>query len=75
MGKEAKSKIFKVVQANADAGTQTDEGATRVRLIRAPKRSDVEKHVLQEFSIDVATHDDVYSLGKVGVEIEETAGE
>lgn len=68
-------KIWRVKQANADAGVQADEGATRVRLIRAPKRSDVEKHVLQEFSIDVATHDDVYSLGKEGVEIEEVASE
>lgn len=75
MAKEAKLKIFKVTHANADEGTQTDEGATRVRLIRADRRAAVESFLLSEVTIDVATQEDCFALSRNGVDIEEAKGE
>lgn len=69
------AKIFKVTHANADEGTQTDEGATRVRLIRADKRKSVEAFLLSEVTIEVATPDDCFSLSRNGVDIEEAKSE
>lgn len=72
---DAKKKIFLVKQANADAGTQADEGATRVRLIRADKRKAIEAFLLSEVTIEVATQEDCFALSRNGVDIEEAASE
>lgn len=69
----AVKKIFLVTQANADEGTQVDEGATRKRLIRADRRSAVEAYLLNEVTIAVASQDDLVDLAKT-VDVEE-AGE
>lgn len=50
------------------------EGETpKSRLIKAERRSNVESFLIGEFSIEKATPEETHSLGKSGVEVEDTA--
>lgn len=63
---EAKSKVFIVVPTKQDASVPVVK-----RLVRAKRESEVAHHVLKDWSIAVATPDEIHALGKQGVDIED----
>ena len=65
----AKEKVFVVRSLKSDANVPTV-----TRLVRAKREAQVASHVLQDWSIAVATTDDVIEATKAGIEVED-AGE
>lgn len=71
---EAKEKVFAV---RAKEGAQTafalDGETVAMRLVRAKRVPQVEAHIAQDYTIEVATPDDLHAAGKNGIEIENAA--
>lgn len=62
---ERKAKVFAVRNKQYDS-----QAIGGVRLVKAKSRAEVEWHILNDFTVEPATVEEVHELGVLGVKIE-----